>query len=766
MTASEKSGSDAERAEGASAVRSRLFRKYVALFGIIVCLALVGGVTEIWFSYRDHQAAIMRIEQEQSNAAADKIGQFVAEIEREVGWTTLLPWATTSRDQRLLDAERLLRQVPAIMELNQFDAAGLERVHVSRMTVDAFDRGIDISRDPKFTEAVTHRVYHGPVYFRRESEPYMTLSLAGAQREAGVSVAEVNLKLIWDVVSKIKVGESGYAFVVDAQGTLIAHPDISLVLRKTDMAHLPQVRGALSSEAGNISGQVQVATDIEGRQVLTAHAPVPSLGWWVFVETLTDEAYAPLNLSIQRIGLVLLGALVLSILGSAILARQMVVPIQALCTGAARIGRGELDQRIAIATGDELESLGDQFNSMASQLQDSYATLERKVQERTHQLEAANMAKSRFLAAASHDLRQPLHALGLFVAQLRAGIGATERQRVVERIDAALSEINEMFNELLDISRLDAGVLATNVSEFPVERLLRRIESTFTQVAIAKGLRLRIVASSAWIRSDVILLERILLNLVSNAVRYTVNGSIVVGCRGRGETVRVEVWDSGPGIAEDQGDKIFDEFYQIADAQQNQHGGLGLGLAIVDRLRRLLHHEVELKSIVGKGSCFTVVVPRVAKAQVIERPRAAEIAADAIRGKLVAVVDDDALALEGMRGLLINWGCRVVTGRSHHAALAELSKLREPPDLIIADYHLSGGKTAVDAIENLRFAFDTPIAALLMSGDVSPERLRSAGASGFRLLHKPVGPMKLRAELNRLLKARPAADAPPIARAL
>jgi signal transduction histidine kinase/CheY-like chemotaxis protein len=757
---------DAAQTAAAPSVRTRLFRKYVALFGIIVSVAFVGGLTEIWFSYQDHRGAIMRIGQEQSNAAADKIGQFIAEIEREVGWTTLLPWAAASIDQRYLDGERLLRQVPAIMELTQLDASGREQLHISRMTIDDFGRGTDFSQEPKFREALAHGVYHSTVYFRRESEPFMTLALAGTQRDAGVSVVEVNLKLILDVISKIKVGKHGYAFVVDGQGRLIAHPDISLVLRKIDMTRLPQVRRALDTTSDGPVENVQVATDLDGRQVLTAHAPVPSLGWLVFVETSTDEAYAPLYLSIERTGLVLLGALALSILGSTILARQMVGPIGRLCAGAERIGKGELDQRIAVATGDELEMLGDQFNRMAAQLQDSYATLERKVQERTHQLEVANLAKSRFLAAASHDLRQPLHALGLFVAQLRDGTGATERERVVERIEAALSEINEMFNELLDISRLDAGVLSANISEFPVQRLLRRIESTFSQVAITKGLRLRVVGNSAWIRTDVILLERILLNLVSNAVRYTVNGGIVVGCRRRGNTVRIEVWDSGLGIAENQRQKIFDEFYQIADAQQNQHGGLGLGLAIVDRLRRLLDHDLELRSIVGKGSCFSVVVPRGPRAQVIERPQAAEIPADAIRGKLIAVVDDDVPALEGMRGLLTAWGCRVVTGTAPDAILSELSKLRGAPDIIIADYHLSGGKTGVEAIDNLRLVFDRPIPAMLMSGDVSPERLWTAGTSGFRLLHKPVGPMKLRAELNRLLRARPVTDAPLAARAV
>jgi signal transduction histidine kinase/CheY-like chemotaxis protein len=749
--------------EDAPTVRSRLFRKYVALFGVVVALAFVGGLTEIWFSYWDHRAAIMRIEQEQSNAAAEKIGQFVAEIERQVGWTTLLPWTSATPEQRYLDAERLLRQVPAVMELTQLDADGREQLRVSRMTIDAIGRGLDFSHEPQFTEAVARGVYHGPVYFRRESEPYMTLSLAGTQREAGVSVVEVNLKLIWEVISKIKVGEHGDAFVIDKNGTLIAHPDISLVLRKTDMARLPQVRSALDVQADQPADEVQVATDINGRQVLAAHSLVPSLGWLVFVETSTDEAYAPLYLSIERTGLVLLGALALSILGSMLLARQMVVPIQALCAGAARIGRGELGQRISISTGDELEALSDQFNSMAAQLQDSYSTLERKVQDRTHQLEAANAAKSRFLAAASHDLRQPLHALGLFVAELPSAPGAAERQRIVERIDAAVNEMNELFNELLDVSKLDAGVLAPNLSAFPVARLLKRIESTFAQLALAKGLRLRIVANSAWVHSDPILLERILLNLVSNAVRYTASGTVVVGCRHRGQTLRIEVCDSGPGIPEEQHQKIFDEFYQLPDPKQEAHSGLGLGLAIVDRLCRLLGHELELSSAVGRGSRFAIVVPRVApRIEAAKLAAAPEPIADPLRGRLVVVVDDDALALEGMLGLMLKWGCRVLASRSYHAALAELAKQEQKPDVIIADYHLSEGKSGIEVIDNLRLAFGVQLPALLISGDVSPERLRSAAASGFQLLHKPVSPLKLRAAVAHLLKPQSSISAPTV----
>ena len=216
--------------------RRRLFTKYVALFVAVVCVALLSnGIFDVFFYYQEHKTSLIRIQREQAEAAAAKIGQFIKEIESQLGWTTQLPWSAGSIEQRRFDALRLLRQVPAITELSQVDATGKERLRVSRLAMDVVGSSSDFANDPKFTEAVKNKVYYGPVYFRRESEPYMTLAIAGTRRDAGVSIAEVNLKLIWDVVSQIKVGERGHAYVVDAQGRLIAHPDISLVLRNTDM---------------------------------------------------------------------------------------------------------------------------------------------------------------------------------------------------------------------------------------------------------------------------------------------------------------------------------------------------------------------------------------------------------------------------------------------------------------------------------------------------------------------------------------------------
>ena len=245
--------SDATSVVGRSArkIGSRLFIKYVALFVAVVGIALLSnGIFEVFFYYREHKAALIRIQHEQAEAAAAKIGQFIKEIESQLGWTTQLPWSAGSIEQRRFDALRLLRQVPAITELAQVDSSGKERLRVSRLAMDVLDSGLDLSKEPKFTEAVARKVFYGPVYFRRESEPYMTLSLAGTRKDAGVSIAEVNLKLIWDVVSQIKVGERGHAYVVGAQGRLIAHPDISLVLRNTDMSKLSQVQAAQGGGAG------------------------------------------------------------------------------------------------------------------------------------------------------------------------------------------------------------------------------------------------------------------------------------------------------------------------------------------------------------------------------------------------------------------------------------------------------------------------------------------------------------------------------------
>jgi signal transduction histidine kinase/CheY-like chemotaxis protein len=732
--------------------RQTLFWKYVVLFTFVTGAALViDGLVEIWFTFRDHRAALVRVQKEQAVSAASKITQFIREIEAQLGWMTHMSWDATPLDQALLDGRRLLRQAPAIAELALIDGQGRERLRIARQAMDASNSKTDYSKEAKFTEAVAHKVYYGPVYFWRDTVPYMTIAMK-AVRGDGVSIAEVNLTHIWEVVNQIRVGRRGRAYVVDAKGRLIAHPEISLVLRYTDFSQLPQVKSARAAGEARDSEDAQIVHDERGNRVLAAYATAAPLNWLVLVELPEHEADAPLNTAIVRIVIVLLAGLAVALLAALLLARLMVVPVRALATGAARIGAGQLDYRIKISSGDELEALGDQLNDMAAKLQTSYATLERKVEERTEQLRAANLSKSRFLAAASHDLRQPLHALNLFTAQLRYEKDQTERDRLALRIDTAVANMNELFNALLDISKLDAGATTASISEFPVGRVLGRIAATFTQAAVEKGLRLRMVPSGAWVRSDPILLEQILLNLVANAVRYTSRGGIVVGCRRAGSALRIDVCDSGVGIAADQQCSIFGEFYQVPAAEGSGKVGLGLGLAIVERLCAVLDHPIGLTSTLGKGSRFSVTVPRAA-ARAAAPPRVAAAAAVVpghLAGRLVVVIDDDALALEGTRGLLRSWGCQVVAASSDREVLAKLNG--KAPDLIISDYHLQDGRTGIEAIAALRAAFGAEIPAFLVSGDITRERLSESGGSTHHLLHKPVNPMALRAIMSGLLK--------------
>jgi signal transduction histidine kinase/CheY-like chemotaxis protein len=750
------------KSAGWDEISGPFFRKYVALFLASVCIILLSSAAlDIWFSSRELKDALVRVQREQAVTASGTIEHFIDGIDTQLRWSVQLPWSADTFEQRRFDGLRLIQQTPAISELVEIDPSGHERLRLSRTAVSVIGGGADLSKDDAYVQAMARKIYYGPVRFRYGSEPYMTIAIAGARPDAGVTVAEVDLKRIWDVVSQIKVGQHGYAFVIDARGRLIAHPDLGLVLKNTDMSALPHVQAARAA-AGSSTRQLGDSVNLAGQPVLSAYAPVAPVGWFVFIETPRDEAFSTLYGSLARSAALLVAGLLAAFVCGLVLARRMIAPIQALRTGAARIGGGDLGHRISIRTGDELEALGDQFNAMAARLEESYATLEHKVEERTHQLEAANMAKSRFLAAASHDLRQPLHALGLLVAQLRDSAAAHERRRLTERIGAAVAEMNELFNALLDVSRLDAGSLSADLEAFPIADLLAKIERTFAHTVHDKGLSLHVIATAAWVRSDAILLERILLNLVSNAVRYTSKGGVLIGCRRRGDRLRIEVWDTGPGIPDNQQQYIFDEFYQVPDPDRDRRGGLGLGLAIVDRFRRLLDHPIAVRSRIGKGSCFSIEVPLcTAPPKPADPVPAPEAATPTTESGLVLVIDDDPLVLGAMRGLLTSWGYGVVACGSHDDVVADVVAAARRPDLIIADFHLSGGRTGIETIEHVRAAFGADIPALLVSGDTSPERLQQSRESGYMLLHKPVSPMTLRSLLVRLgggYHAPPAGD--------
>jgi signal transduction histidine kinase/CheY-like chemotaxis protein len=363
--------------------------------------------------------------------------------------------------------------------------------------------------------------------------------------------------------------------------------------------------------------------------------------------------------------------------------------------------------------------------------------------------EAASLSKSSFLAAASHDLRQPVHALGLFVGALRGIEMSSEGRHLVEQIEASTNAMDGLFTSLLDISKLDAGIVEVHETSFAIGPLIQRVCRDSTAEAMAKGLRLQAITSTVSVRSDPLLVERVLRNLVSNAVRYTDAGGIVVGCRRRGGAALVQVWDTGPGIPKDRQQLVFEEYYQLDNPERDRAKGLGLGLAIVRRLSELLGSPVLLRSEVGRGSCFEMALPLSHTADIdAELPFGETAIAPA--HVLIVVIDDEQAIREGMSTLLAGWGHDVLAAGSGDEAIARLATHPVAPGLIICDYRLRDGETGLSVIEQLRAEYNDTIPAMLITGDTAPDRLAEAQASGLLLLHKPVSNGRLRAAIINL----------------
>lgn len=442
--------------------------------------------------------------------------------------------------------------------------------------------------------------------------------------------------------------------------------------------------------------------------------------------------------------------------------------ITALSRAVERFRGGILGERIPLrGSDDELDRLADGFNRMARTIRQDQEQLERRIAEATASLaremesaERANRSKSRFLAAASHDLRQPIHALGLFVAALRERARDADILDLVEHIEAASHAVDALLNALLDISRLEAGVIESHIEDFPVARLFHALRRQFTLAARERGIELVFVDSRLALHSDPLLLERILTNLVANALRYTERGRVLVGCRRYGREVRIEVWDTGHGIPESQREAVFEEFVQLRNPERDRDKGLGLGLAIVARLARLLGHELELRSSVGHGSVFAIRVPRATQPWRAPPKAAPVIPTDPLHGVRVVLIDDEPEILEGTARLFAGWGVECIPADSAERAVARMESLRHAPDAVISDYRLRAGENGLEAVARLRARFGAHLPALLITGDTAPETLRHIANSGVPYLTKPLRPAKLRALLSQALREGGGAEAP------
>ncbi len=607
--------------------------KYVAVVVTLVVAAVVSvGLTEFYFSYQDSQRAVTSLEVDKASAAAVSIQQFVDQIVGDIQSVSKVD-APDGTD-RLQSFKSLLVRQTLISQLTYLDASGRDCVRAYSLQsevdqIDAIGCQGDRSHSPEFVCARAGGQYFGAVAFdATDDRPHMTISIAEATPGAGVIVADVDLRTVLDVLDRAKFGNAGYAYAVDSAGEPIADPDINLVLRHTSFAGLPQVHAALAGSAGGSDGVVADGRDHNGGQVLSAFQRVDPVGWWVFVEEPLTEAYAPIAAAIWRTAALLVVFLILAVVTSILLARNLVRPIESMRAAAAGIGSGALDQRIEISSRDELGALAEEFNRMAAQLEASYASLERKVQERTQELagalaeldvksrelEAASHHKSEFLANMSHELRTPLNAISGFSQVLRKGLFGEINEKQAEYLDdilASARHLLSLIDDVLDLAKVEAGQIELHKAPFSLPEALERGVVIVRDRAMKGGVQISTTVGPGvdTVVGDERRITQVLFNLLSNAVKFTPSGGEVdVSASRLDGAVHVSVRDTGPGIAPEDQQRIFEEFQQ-AELGKAQREGTGLGLALSKRLIELHEGRLWVESQPGDGSTFTFTLP-------------------------------------------------------------------------------------------------------------------------------------------------------------
>ncbi len=491
----------------------------------------------------------------------------------------------------------------------------------------------------------------------------------------------------------------------------------------------------------------------------TAQVPAQRLGQ-LLIEFSRDRVKRQERQMLLAGAVVAFGSLMLGGLLAVRLGRGVIQPILRASEMIERVGAGELSARVTILPDDPLHDVLLGLNEMARKLQSGRDELEQRVDAATTALrrqkdeaESATQAKSRFLAAASHDLRQPTHALGMFVARLAQLEHSAETSQLIEKLQLAVESLQELLDGLLDISRLDARAVQIQWQPISLAGVFEQLRREMEGAAMERGLSLRVRPTSAWVSSDPTLLSRILSNLLGNALRYTVQGGVLLACRHRvgAAWARIEVWDTGIGIAPEHQQAVFEEFYQVDGVSREGRKGMGLGLNIVQRAANLLGHRLQLRSQPGRGTCFSIELPLLPGGPPTERRRSSRgDGFDDLDGQLVLIIEDNALEREGLVALLQGWGGSVLAADGLGSALnclAEAGRI----DLIISDYDLGEAHDGVEVVRQLRAAAGRAIAACLISGNTDTSTLHAAQQAQLTLLHKPVRPAKLRSLVRHLV---------------
>lgn len=617
---------------------------------------------------------------------------------------------------------------------------------------------------PLFVLAVVLTVYYASAQFASLDEAHVARGRALARQVAAASEYAVfsGDREALQRFATATLAEDGVlaVAVVDRDGSVLAlnridgHPRADL-LGSAGSAHELQDDRMHRIIAPIIAGSVELDDPLSriamaGTQAEPALATLGSVVLDLSRQPVLDKRAELRRNGAIVVGIALIGALALAIAMS----RSVSRPIREVSATVERIGRGHFSERVPILGGGSIQTLAEGVNRMAEELAASHAELSQRVEAATAELRArkdeaemANIAKTRFLAAASHDLRQPMHALGLFIAALAEQNLDPRATHLIEQIGASASAMEDLLDSLLDISRLDAGVLEPRRQPVPLQMLFDRVRTNMQRDASDRNVKLFVRRTEAWVESDPVLLERIVANLVSNAVRYAPGGRVLVCARKDEGRLRIEVRDNGMGIPRESHAVIFQEFVQLGNPERARGKGLGLGLAIVSRLTALLDHQLSLRSAPGRGSVFAVTLPT-ASSTSLALP-AAERAPGDLAGTHVVIIDDDPLALTSLEVLLRSWDCAVTSGTDLAAVVGALDTGTRPPQIVLSDLRLGGEVGGIGTIAALRSRYGRNLPAALVSGDTLPDALRMAQEAGLPLLNKPLRPAKLRAFLMR-----------------
>jgi two-component system, NtrC family, sensor kinase len=606
--------------------RGRIVRRYFLIF-----VTLVGGsllvslLLEMGFRVWETRWNLDVVHRQMAELAALRIHNYVENVAQAVRLAAQPRHVVEGRvsDEYISDLRDLLKNVPAIRDVVAIGLDGREMLRVSRIGASALDAGADHAPEAYFATARAGKTYFGPVMFPADSfEPRIMIAVPIEPFRGeiiGVLTATVNVRYVWDVVQEIRVGESGYAYVVSATGALVAHPDLFLVLQRKDFSDLPQVSAL--RDPGEETAGIGAYQNVYGKWVLASHAAIPDVGWTVVVERPLTEAYGPLIASLARTGGILLVACLTAVGAAVLLGRRVLHPIEELRRGAARLEAGDLETKLTVETGDEFEELADDFNRMAARLKDSYADLEKKVEirtrelaEKSRQLELESRHKSQFLANMSHELRTPLNAIIGYTELIADGLygpPSDQMRSVLERIDINGRHLLGLINDVLDLSKIEAGQFTLSLSDYSLHDVVKSVFTGVEALAAEKGLAFKtdVPADLPRGRGDERRIAQVLLNLTGNAIKFTDAGEVTIKASAHNGAFTIAVRDTGPGIdAADQA-RIFAEFHQVDASSTREKGGSGLGLSIAKRIVELHGGRIWVESRRGAGSTFSFTLP-------------------------------------------------------------------------------------------------------------------------------------------------------------